>query len=144
MEPVTVTVSVPKSDVPKLMQFAASLWTSVASEAAAEDDELSDAGRRMPWGWGAAAVQRAYLGGVSEHWRPFLEFLAEHAGQWVDWPDVLAAIDMGASQAAGMLGAAERRCKGRPPYEKQWRNGVRQFRMDPRVAHVIEEVRDRR
>jgi hypothetical protein len=39
-----------------------------------------------------------------------------------------------------MLGAAERRCKQRPPYEKTWQGDVRYFRMPVRVAEVIEEL----
>jgi hypothetical protein len=39
-----------------------------------------------------------------------------------------------------MLGAAERRCKQRPPYEKRWEGGVRYFFMPSRVAEVIEEL----
>ncbi len=39
-----------------------------------------------------------------------------------------------------MLGAAERRCKQLPPYEKAWEENQYWFRMPNEVAAVVKEL----
>ena len=138
----TVTVSVPEGKEADLLRYAASLATGGASEIAeASSEPEQENGDRRRWGWGRRSVRDAYLGGVSDVWRPFLEYLADRPDEWVGWPDLCEHIGQTPQQAAGMLGAAERRCGGRPPYEKKWEGSVRYFRMPESVAEVIQEIR---
>ena len=131
---VTVTVTVPEEFVSDVLRHAADL--------AEPEDEAGQAERRRgtPHGFGREAVRRAYEGGESDYWRPWLEHLADHPDEWFSGPDIAEAIGMRADAVAGMLGAAERRCKQRPPYEKQWVNGHREFLMPESVARVIREL----
>jgi hypothetical protein len=131
----TVSVTVPEERIPDLLRYAADL-----NEVETEPSVDPQTGVKARWGWGRQAVHDAYLGGTSESWRPFLDHLAEHADEWVTWEELLKVIDFTAQQGAGMLGAAERRCKGRPPYEKRITGNVREFRMPSQVAEYIMEV----
>jgi hypothetical protein len=121
----TVTVTVPTARVPDLLRHAAQL---------AQDDLAADGGVD------ADHVRWTYLGGKSNAWRPMLRHLADHPGEWIDWPDLCDAVDRTARQLAGALGAAERRCKGNPPYDKREVDGGYQFRMDPAVAEIIRDT----
>jgi hypothetical protein len=85
-------------------------------------------------------VRRNYLGGVSDYWRPFLEELAAHPDEWLSWQQLCGAIDLPPRKASGMLGAAERRCKQLPPYEKAIEDGEYWFRMPASVADVIRSL----
>lgn len=86
-------------------------------------------------------MRRNYLGGISDHWRPFLERLAQEPDEWVSWTVLCEAIGLTPRQASGMLGAAERRCNGRPPYEKSgYTEGDHWFRMPREVAEIIMEL----
>jgi hypothetical protein len=84
-------VSVPESSEPELLRFAASLASRVSSDddddiIEEDDDEVftqSNGNGRTRWGWGRQAVRDAYLGGVSDAWRPFLDYLAEYPNEWV-------------------------------------------------------------
>lgn len=139
-EMVTVSVTVPSQSVSALYTYAAELVADADTEsaAAAGADGSGHAGNK--WGFGKGSVKKAYLGGVSEHWRPFLEELAHNRDEWVAWPELCAAIGLTPKQASGMLGAGERRCKGRPPYEKTYEGGTYFFRMPAKVADVVEEL----
>jgi hypothetical protein len=140
----TLTVSVPEGKEGDLLRYAASLAGGTPSEDddfIEDDDQPEPANGRRRWGTGRRAVRDAYLGGVSDVWRPFLEYLADNAGEWVSWPELCEHIDRTPREASGMLGAAERRCNGRPPYEKAWQGRVRHFRMEPNVAEIINELR---
>jgi hypothetical protein len=133
---VTVSATVPQERVADLLRYAASLH-----ETDTEPGDDGEAGNgRVRWGWGRQAVHEAYLGGTSDRWRPFLDYLANRPDQWVPWKELLEAIDFIPQQGAGMLGAAERRCHQRPPYEKRWNNQVREFRMPAQVADYVKEV----
>jgi len=133
---VTVSLTVPEERVADLLRFAADLH-----EVDTEPSEDAEAGSgRARWGWGRQAVREAYLGGTSDRWRPFLDYLALRPDQWVPWEELLDAIHFLPMQGAGMLGAAERRCHQRPPYEKRWTNQVREFRMTAQVAEYVREV----
>lgn len=134
-EMVTVSVTVPVQSVSDLYQYAGDLVASSGGDAA----NGSGAGGKR-WGFGKSAVRKAYNGGQSDYWRPFLEAMAAEAGEWVSWPDLCEAIGLSPKEASGMIGAAERRCKGRPPYEKVWEGGVRYFRMPVDVADVIKDL----
>lgn len=139
----TVTVTVPNSTVGDLYAFVATLHTSSAEPPAATDEDLGskDAPRpRAAAGFGAATVRKNYLGGVSNYWRPFLEELATQPDKWVAWTDLCEAIDLEPKRASGMLGAAERRCKLLPPYEKVDEDGEHWFRMPGSVAEVITDL----
>lgn len=87
-------------------------------------------------------MRSAYLGGVSEVWRPFLEYLADRPDEWVPWPDLCEHIERTPQEASGMLGAAERRCGGLPPYEKRWIGRTRHFRMPTSADEIVRELRD--
>lgn len=124
----TLTVSVPAGREPELLKFAASL-------AQPSGDEVSP--EVASPGIDAKSIKDAYFGGVSKVWRPFLHYLAARPDEWVAWPDLYKHINRTASEASGMLGAAERRCGDHVPYEKVWRGKVRYFRMAESVATLI-------
>lgn len=78
--------------------------------------------------------------GQSDYWRPFLEALAAKPDEWVSWHELCAEIGLDPKKASGMLGAAERRCKGLPPYYKSgYTEGDHWFSMPPEVADMIKE-----
>ena len=131
---VTVTVTVPEEHVADLLRYAASL---AESEVGPMEGERK---RGTPHGFGREAVRRAYLGGDSENWRPWLEFLAANADEWLSGREIAEGIDMDPASVPGMLGAAERRCGKRPPYEKRWVDGRREFLMPEPVAEVVREL----
>ena len=142
MELTTITLRVPPDRVADVYAFAAVLYrrgrTAPAMVTAGPDatDEPGEPDR--PDGLDDDAVRRAYLGGRSEAWRPFLDVLADHGDQWVSWRALCREIGRTPAQAAGMLGAAERRCKQYPPYEKSgWTDGDRWFRMPEHAAAVV-------
>jgi hypothetical protein len=60
--------------------------------------------------------------------------------QWVHWPKLYNRLDLKKTEAAGMLGAAERRCKGAPPYVKTKEDGEYYFWMPKDVAALIVEL----
>lgn len=136
---VSVSVSVPEEDVGQLLRYAAALadGDSVEPDGDYEDEESGDRPQRARRGTGARRVREVYLGGTSEHWRPFLEHLAEQPDQWVPWSELCDAIDLAPGSAAGMLGAAERRCGRVLPYEKRWNGSERVFRMPANAAEVV-------
>jgi hypothetical protein len=103
-------------------------------------DGAEDRKARARNGFGRNAVQKAYNGGVSEYWRPFLEMLADRGGEWVAWSTLYEGLGLTSRQAAGMLGAAERRCKGHPPYEKAWEEYEHWFRMPTETAEIVKEL----
>jgi hypothetical protein len=145
---VEFTTTVPKSRVGDLAKYAASLYgppaaaaavTPVALEARVDngkgvsDDALKAAGPGLT----EEAVRRNYTGGDSEYWRPFLKLLAHEPAQWVHWPKLHNALGLKNTEAAGMLGAAERRCKGFPPYVKSKDEGEHYFWMPSDTAELI-------
>jgi len=69
-----------------------------------------------------------------------VEELADNAGEWVEWTVLCNAVGLTPRQASGMLGAAERRCKQLPPYEKAWEENQYWFRMPNEVAAVVKEL----
>jgi hypothetical protein len=87
-----------------------------------------------------AAVKKNYLGGISDYWRPFLQELAANPDEWLSWQDLCEAIELEPNRASGMLGAAERRCKLLPPYEKAYEDNTYWFRMPKDVADVVTEL----
>ncbi len=132
MEFQAVTVSVPAHRIADLLAYAAELARSV--------DESDDQAITAPKGFGADAVRQAYLGGESLRWRPFLEILARRPGEWVEWLSLCEQINFKPAQAAGMLGAAERRCHQLPPYERKRDRGRQYLRMPAPVAEIIREL----
>lgn len=129
-----VTVTVPVTRVGDLLAYAADLARS------SDDDERESAGGARPLS--PAAVRMAYLGGKSGHWRPFIDVLVDQPDEWVEWLELCERIGLRPPQAAGMLGAAERRCGMRPPYEKRQIGGVIYFRVSSEIAEIIRGVRD--
>lgn len=125
-----VTVTVPATRVGDLLSYAADLARSV--------EEPSS--RRTVDGVDQEAVRKAYLGGESVRWRPFLEVLASSPGEWVDWHYLCERINFTPARAAGMLGAAERRCHQKPPYEKKQEREQLLFRMPAGAAEVIRDL----
>ena len=120
-----VSVSVPTSRVADLLAFAAEL---------ARGTDIVEPSR-SPVG-----IREAYLGGESKRWRPFLDILVSEPGKWFEWHDLCRQIDFTPSQAAGMLGAAERRCRQNTPYEKKHEGGKQYFRVTSDVADIIKDV----
>jgi hypothetical protein len=121
MAGVDVHVTIPEGTESELLTFAASLWGTEAAVAA--DDET--------------ICREAYEGGTSEYWRPFLIHLAKHADEWVPLEGAFKAAGLTTPKGIGMLGAAERRCGAGLPYEKRWKGGKREFRMNARAAGVV-------
>ena len=127
MELTTVTLRVPPDRVADVHAFAAALSGHAQPAPAPVAGELDE-----------DAVRRAYLGGRSTAWRPFLQVLADHSDEWVTWRFLCRAIGRSPSQAGGMLGAAEKRCRQRLPYEKTGATeSDRRFRMPERSAAVV-------
>jgi hypothetical protein len=124
----TVTVTVPGGRGGEVVEFAASLFKPRSEPAS------RDALRRN--------TSRAYLGGESNAWRPFLRYLADHPDEWVAWPDACAAIDRTRKQASGMLGAAHRRLAKLAfvPYEKRNVGDDTDFKMSREVAEIIKSL----
>lgn len=125
-----VTVTVPVDAIQDLLSYAARLHTGSL---------------KVPDGGAVAldedAVRQAYLGGTdNKPWRDLLEVLAEHAGNEVYWPELCEAIGLGRRSGAGVIGAAERRCKRNPPYTKRYAGEDTWFTMSPEVATVIKKV----
>ncbi len=138
-----VTLVVPSTSLGDVYAFAATLYSNDEEPPTETEEEASpkDAPRkRAAAGFGAATVRKNYLGGYSDVWRPFLQELAKNPGEWVEWTQLCEAIDRTPRQASGMLGAAERRCKQLPPYEKAYEDGQHWFRMPVEVANVIKEL----
>lgn len=130
MELTTVTLSVPTDRVADIYAFASTLYSKNSTDAPSSDQGAGDFDRE--------AIRRAYEGGVSEYWRPFLRLLAHQANEWVAWGDLCDGIGMTRTQAAGMLGAAERRCAGDLPYEKSgYTEKGYWFRMSGQAAEVV-------
>lgn len=142
-ELVTASVTVPSHALPDLYTFVAGLNSATQEQPGTPGEQLGtkdEPKRRAAAGFGAATVKKSYLGGVSEYWRPFLNELAAHPGEWVSWGDLCEAIDLEPTRASGMLGAAERRCKLLPPYEKAYEDGQYWFHMPQSVADVVTEL----
>lgn len=138
-----VTLVVPSNSVGDVYAFAATLYNDKDEPPTESEEEASpkDAPKaRAAAGFGAATVRKNYLGGFSDYWRPFLEELADNAGEWVEWTVLCSAVGLTPRQASGMLGAAERRCKQLPPYEKAWEENQYWFRMPDEVAAVVKEL----
>ena len=131
---VSVTVTVPEEHVADVLRYAAELAEYDAEPAPNERR------RGTPHGFGREAVRKAYLGGSSEYWRPWLEHLADSPDEWLSGPEIAQAIGMDSAAVPGMLGAAERRCRQRPPYEKRWVDGHREFLMPASAAEIIREL----
>jgi len=124
---VNLTVSVPADRVADMYAFVASLHAPTTPEGSPKGADA-----------GPDSVRRAYFGGASDYWRPFLDYLADRPGEWVAWTDLCQAIGLTPRQASGMLGAAERRCQGHLPYEKGgYREGDHRFRMAGPVATLV-------
>ncbi len=136
---VSVSVSVPEDRISDLYSYVAELTANPAGREPASD-ESGDRKARARNGFGRSAVRSAYAGGVSEHWRPFLEILADKPDTWVAWTALYEELGLTNRQAAGMLGAAERRCKGHPPYEKAWEDDEHWFRMPADTAEIVKEL----
>jgi hypothetical protein len=131
----TVTVTVPEDTLFLLRRYATQLCAGGGHDAVRGQGETEALTQGDP-----DAVRCAYLGGNSENWRPFLDHLADSPGVWVDWPELCDIIGLTPNQAAGMLGAAERRCKGAVPYEKRESRGVRYFRMSADNTRLVKQL----
>src|SRR2546423_502651 len=140
----TVSVSVPEDRVADLYNYAATLIRG--EEPGGDDGDLQlEPTRHWSPGFQAAAtdpdaIKQAYLGGHSRAWRPFLRHLATRPGEWVPFPDAMKAVDRTVQQGIGMVGAGERRCRGRLPYDKRWEHGRREYRMPDANARVVRDL----
>jgi hypothetical protein len=134
---VNITLSVPEDKVSEAYSYAAQLNSGSNSNGTAEVANGNSVRRERRFS--RAAVQRAYYGGESEYWQPFLNEMAKHPDEDVLWDDLCAAIGLTGRQAAGMIGAAERRLKGNPPYDKYKSGGQHWFNMPGAVAEIVEE-----
>jgi len=151
-DPVTVSVTVPRAQVADLMRYAARLWAPGDGQALKREGAPARNGHARDGegtgvtqaalaaaapGLAADAVAAAYRGGTSEHWRPFLKLLAHQPDTWVPWASLYGALGLTDRQCAGMLGAAERRCKGFPPYVKSAEGELYYFYMPSAVAAIV-------
>jgi len=102
-----------------------------------EGDVSPEALRLAEPGLTTEAVTAAYRGGSSDTWRPFLMLLARQPGTWVSWSYLHATLGLTSRQCAGMIGAAERRCKGNPPYIKSYDDGHYWFQMPASAAEIV-------
>lgn len=117
MEARSMEVTIPQGSESRLMQFVAGLW---ADEAQA--DTTTQAGPKTPGTNGSKAltIQEIYEGGTSKRWKSFLEFFAHRPEQWIKMSDGFKAVGFNVQQGVGLVGAAERRCKGNLPYMKRF------------------------
>jgi hypothetical protein len=121
-----------------LMDEAAGLPPSVSALDQVTTDSSVTEGSAPEWD--LDKVRKDATGGESQVWRPMLRYLADRPDEWVYWKKLCAAVERTPAQMAGALGAAERRCGGKPPYEKRHDGTDYQFRMPKEVAAVITEV----
>jgi hypothetical protein len=56
------------------------------------------------------------------------------------WPELCDIVGMTPHEAAGMLGAASKRCHRAVPYEKRTQKGLRDFRMPVEAARIVKEL----
>ena len=145
---VQINVSVPEDRVADVYTFVAALISGSPVPDPLDAPEVPQGKEkvgRAANGFGKATVKRNYFGGVSEYWRPFLEALAAQPDEWVAWKELCEEIELDPKKASGMLGAAERRCKGYPPYYKSgYTEGDHWFLMTAEVAAMIKEFADPR
>jgi hypothetical protein len=140
MPAITVSVSVPEERVQELLSFAAELWTPQVVQPGPTHTPVVEASATS-----GSRVRRAFEGGVSDYWRPFLVFVARRPEQWVVMSEGFDAVGLSVQQGVGMIGAAERRCQGDGymPYEKRWgRDGRAEVRMNADVAQEILRLAD--
>ena len=69
---------------------------------------------------GTMTIKEVYEGGTSKRWKSFLEYFAHRPEQWVKMAEGFEAVGFKVEQGVGLVGAAERRCKGNLPYQKRW------------------------
>ncbi len=144
---VDYTSTIPKSRAGDLAAYVATLYdpppTAGPAAPTLRDARVDgegvhpDALRAAGPGLTTDAVRRNYAGGESEYWRPFLKLLAHEPEQWVHWPKLYNALGLKNTEAAGMLGAAERRCGGFPPYVKTKEDGQYFFWVPQDVSELI-------
>lgn len=101
----TLRVVVPASAVSRTYRFVADLH----DEALELNMPVQDAATLTE-----ADVEDAYFGGSNNQpWRDILVELAIHPGEEVFWPDLCEAVNLTRKQASGVIGAGERRTKGK-------------------------------
>lgn len=132
---VEVTLRVPLDRIGDTYAFGASLFQTTDVVPPPNDTTDTDDTDR----WASMTILTNYAGGESEHWRPFLEALADHPDEWVEWTALCSTIGLTPRQASGMIGAGERRCKGAPPYDKKQEGGQHWFRMPTVAATIVKE-----
>lgn len=86
-------------------------------------------------------IKQAYSGGVSLYWRKMLDYLADNPDEWIKWTYICNHLGLSPRQSAGMIGAAERRCKASVPYTKKTVGDVRYFRLALDAAEVIKQIK---
>lgn len=139
-ELVQISLSVPYDRVAEVYTYVAGLIDGHAAAGTSQVPSAAEKAKRSANGFGRATVRRNYFGGQSDYWRPFLNALADKPDDWVAWRELCKSIGLTPREASGMLGAAERRCKGYPPYYKSgYSKGDHWFSMPTEVAAMIKE-----
>jgi hypothetical protein len=135
-----VSVPIPEERVAEVYALLSGKLETIPTGQAYEEEPLPIEPKlaRAPWGMGPGLVKKAFLGGASEYWKPFLTYLHDYPDEWINQDDVIVLLEMEPTSFPGFLGAAERRCKKRPPYVKKRINDRVHFMMPRSVAEVIE------
>lgn len=130
----TITVTVPTERVTDLYAYIATLFAAPAPNPVAKtgvpptDLTLED-------------VQEAFLGGTNNQpWRDLLIHLSLHPGEEVFWPDLCDAVGYNRKTMSGVIGAGERRTKGKRPYTKRYVGDDTYFLMSDEVAKLVQQV----
>jgi hypothetical protein len=125
---ITFTLTVPtEEDVADLMRDAAERW----SAAGLEEDRYSEKAVQAAWNGGAGTAFRAFLKALAH-----LSLIAQDP-RGVRWPEICDTISLSRKEASGVLGAANKRLKGRPPFTRLQQGDEYWFQMRPEVANMI-------
>ena len=131
----TITVTVPTDRVTDLYAYVATLFSGPPLEDAPAPTEPGPAGLTYE------DVRQAFLGGSdNQPWKDLLIQLSLHPDQEVFWPDLCDAVGYSRKAMSGVIGAGERRTKGKRPYTKRYAGDDTYFLMTGEVAKMIQEV----
>lgn len=130
----TITVTVPTERVTDLYAYVATLFKAMspnsADSAAVPSTDLT-----------FEDVKDAFLGGSdNQPWKDLLVHLSAHAGEEVFWPDLCKAVGYSRKAMSGVIGAGERRTKGKRPYTKRYAGDDTYFLMSVEVAEMVQQL----
>lgn len=133
METTITSVAVPQHRLGAFYEHLATLFTGDESSGTSEVPELPDLT--------LDDIREVYFGGSgNQPWRDLLLELSLHPGEEVHWPELCEAIGLTRRVASGVIGAGERRCKGKVPYTKRYTGDETYFEMSPEVSKMVQMI----